>query len=179
MTVRVLSLACAVAFLLSGCEKVPNWRSHVSQVQQNHRDIATAIEQYYVDHNAYPPCTMEISDSIYEDSAHFRSHQRPDKLQFPTFRRGTEFTSGTEYLPEGGLTWYKTDPFSPSRMHPYGYFSTDDGWILVSVAPDKDFDVRPEDYSTSSGGRSERLIGLTYDPTNGVLSNGDLLRTKL
>jgi type II secretion system protein G len=58
IVVAIIAILAAIA--------VPNFleaqiRSKVSRVKADHRTLATAIESYYIDHNAYPPNNNGIS----------------------------------------------------------------------------------------------------------------------
>ena len=74
---------------------------------------------------------------------------------------------------------HEGDAFNMQR--PMGYFvvQADDvrcgGWILTSVGPDgiSDIAIR-RDYVPWNAAAYKRLVQLTYDPTNGVLSRGDI-----
>lgn len=55
------------------------------------------------------------------------------------------------------------------------------GWILISPGPDLDYDIDPErDYDASIAQPSIHLLSIvgTYDPTNGLTSDGDIWRVK-
>lgn len=50
-----------------------------------------------------------------------------------------------------------------------------EGWILISAGLDHDYDIRPVKlFDPSTTQPSPALVHLTYDPTNGVNSSGDL-----
>jgi hypothetical protein len=189
MTKRIapflLPLVAAIPCLgISTCSRdyVPNLAGHASKARADHKSLAEAIERYYVDHNVYPPSTTSVEESVYADARPVGSIPAPNPLgnplPFPTFQRDTPFSSGTAYLPDGALTWNHTDPFSPMRRNPYGYFSSGQGWVLASLGPDGDFDLRPQDYDVSIPQPSPGMLSLSYDPTNGYRSSGDIIRVK-
>lgn len=63
------------------------------------------------------------------------------------------------------------------------------GWVLVSAGPDGDYDIAGEwdVYDPSQPQPSARLLGgtnrsgsaITYDPTNGTISDGDIWHVKM
>ena len=62
---------------------------------------------------------------------------------------------------------------------PYAYYTGGYGWILISAGRDGDYDIVPErDYDGRVKQPSERILLLSYDPTNGLESDGDLWRVK-
>jgi len=70
------------------------------------------------------------------------------------------------------------DPFKPTL--PFYYYSSSHnwkywGWFLSSRGPDGDQDIDPiKDYIPGSVQSYQKIVSLTYDPTNGLLSSGDL-----
>lgn len=69
------------------------------------------------------------------------------------------------------------DPFSPMGL-PFRYFRNDeDGcfMLLASVGPDETADLRTEDVFWSEDGLRLASIDLLYDPTNGIVSRGDIV----
>lgn len=54
--------------------------------------------------------------------------------------------------------------------YPIAYYIVDSNWFLVATGPDRTFQI---DVSTTVS----QFTDLIYDPTNGVLSSGDLVRT--
>lgn len=76
------------------------------------------------------------------------------------------------------LTPDLTDPFSPDRSLPYAYHAQSDRWMVSSAGPDADYDLNPKVAIESNWTtESAELILLTYDPTNGSFSDGDVYRT--
>ena len=72
--------------------------------------------------------------------------------------------------------------YAPDHMsrQPLRYYLTRDekSWLLLSVGPDNTLDITPEEFSRLSEHDDwvERLrrSPLTWDPTNGTLSSGDI-----
>jgi len=60
---------------------------------------------------------------------------------------------------------------------PYTYDCTDTGWIITSPGPDGIYSIVPGEILRGVPGTTEtRLLHLTYDPTNGTVSPGDIWR---
>jgi type II secretion system protein G len=163
IVVAIIAILAAIA--------VPNFleaqtRSKVSRVQADMRSIATALEAYRVDTNRYPeaapnsvflpfgerlvPLTTPVSYMTNVPMDIFRFKKRP---QDPAF----------DYL-----DWETTHIFAflGPIWNPFpGYMSENKrGWHLDSVGPDQ------VEALTIAGS------ALTYDPTNGTISEGDIHR---
>ncbi|MBN1516186.1 hypothetical protein JXA32_06420 [Candidatus Sumerlaeota bacterium] len=85
--------------------------------------MATALEAYCVDHNAYPPYTM--------DPAKQACFKTPFRM--PSF----SIEAGSLTTPIGYLARYPLDEFSRwSEERTFAYFTSDNGqdWIVVSIA---------------------------------------------
>lgn len=165
IVVAIIAILAAIA--------VPNFleaqtRSKVSRVEADMRTIATALESYQVDNNRYPiaynsdggffipfgerliPLTTPISYLSSIPSDPFREVRRPDDPSF-------------DYL-----DWENTNSFAvidliwaPFPGHPS---ENKTGWHLSSAGPD-------QIEALSLPGTA-----LTYDPTNGTISDGDIHR---
>lgn len=162
IVVAIIAILAAIA--------IPNFleaqiRSKVARVKADIRTVATGLEAYHVDHNRYPVDTRDAG---------------PDNggIDF-TFWFATPITTPIAYL-----TSHPKDPFwtvGPDQYFQYG--SSKSRWIVASVGPDLD--------SLDRGDIKERLdfpetlydfslLELKfYDPTNGTISDGDVVRTSL
>lgn len=141
------------------------------RVKADMRTMAVAIESYYVDTNTYPAyATKGGSIPLIMDEWPFA---------LPTFNRrmGPDgiFSLTT---PIAYVTNIYADPFiSTEELRlPFAYYSTPKGWILLSPGPDMDWDIDPvKQYDPED---RTKLLLMTYDPTNGVVSGGDIYRVK-
>lgn len=167
IVVAIIAILAAIA--------VPNFleaqtRSKVSRVRADMRSLSTAIQSYGIDNNnKYPPD---------QNMAYF-------------LNRLTPLTTPINYM-----TSAPSDPFIPRAVETidpnnwgYEYFYTKGQWgravsapsgftlgntaILVSFGPDR----------AVQGGEwiifqpiNPTLISIVYDPTNGTLSRGDIIR---
>jgi hypothetical protein len=75
------------------------------------------------------------------------------------------------------------DPFrEQARSHHYGYITVDGRWALRSYGPDKDADVDLDELmgviaGASHVGWNDEQLQWFYDPTNGIESTGDIIKT--
>ncbi len=67
-----------------------------------------------------------------------------------------------------------TDPFSSAKNESYRYFAGDKQWIVYGAGPDRDYDIEPTRDVHSARNLTQSLLNLTYDPTNGMISTGDI-----
>jgi prepilin-type N-terminal cleavage/methylation domain-containing protein len=175
IVVAIIAILAAIA--------IPNFlaaqtRSKVARVQEEMRTMATALESYYVDNNYYPMDTRnEGPDDGGADFTFFNFDPNID-LNMP---EGTIWCLTT---PVSYITKYPTDLFYQTGRDKYfQYAANKSNWLLASVGPDNDSEDR--------GDVKERIIipdnetylswavdTLKYDPTNGTISNGDIIRLK-
>lgn len=167
----------------------PSLSMQVSGTRSDMRTFQTALESYYIDHGYYPAWT------IGELGANAGAAPGTPHAAMPTFRvkQGPGDPLATLTTPIAYLTEYYPDVYFTSRKargSTYAYWSTSveaesqadpiSGWILWSPGPDRDFDISyPAGvYTPLESQPSESLINLTYDPTNGYYSSGDIWRIK-
>jgi hypothetical protein len=77
------------------------------------------------------------------------------------------------------VTRMMLDPFNVGEPFAYHRETRPDveGWLLVSQGPDEDFDIDPaRDYDGSAPQPTPALAARIFDPTNGTISDGDLVR---
>lgn len=144
---------------------IPNFleareRSQVSRARADMRSLATGIESYFVDNNAYPASSTDG----------FRK-------TLPGEKKVSSFASPALTTPIGYLTNLLPDPFV-TEGRTYGYYSDKAGWILFSPGPDGKFDLDWKIYDSSVPQPSPDLLKYVYDPTNGTISSGDIIRVK-
>jgi type II secretory pathway pseudopilin PulG len=160
-------------------------KSKVSVVRGQLNTLGLALEAYFSDYQSYPPTPYSnpAVPSKADDGGSNRTSYyvlRPlttpisyiaripedpfaDKNLPPTYDQGYgrygHLNAGYAYRHAKGSS-YSTFP---------GYREYGDDWVLSSVGPDRDYDL----WGTSI----ENLM--LYDPTNGVISNGDIARFQL
>lgn len=197
IVVAIIAILAAIA--------VPNFleaqvRSKVSRCKNDMRSIATALEAYKIDANHYPldrpyyvyilqtpnaQIPKEVMFSLTTPVAYMTSVPRdvfPEKFyqNDPTLVDGYDYTSeGTvrvhlEGVPENGVS---ANVFAPQlRTFPIK------GWCLSTNGPDRQYNNGQWGIYGEPGiyilgytlGR--QFGGCIYDPTNGTLSSGDIVR---
>jgi prepilin-type N-terminal cleavage/methylation domain-containing protein len=157
-------------------------KSKVSVVYGQLNVISNALEAYYTDNFAYP-------------STPYSEPSVPDKAEDGNTSRTSYYTLRPLTTPISYLARIPEDPFADNKIGAtfddgyrrfgrvnagYGYrhakgsqFLTfpyykeyDQDWVLSSVGPDRDYDIW--------GTGPDNLV--FYDPTNGIDSNGDIVR---
>jgi prepilin-type N-terminal cleavage/methylation domain-containing protein len=190
IVVAIIAILAAIA--------VPNFleaqtRSKVSRVKADMRTLATALESYAVDTNHYPfDFAEDVSFPYYihrglstpiaylTNAGRMRDvfaekQQIPDANQVRFRFRYRAF--GERWL-AGGIPGI---PFNIPGCAP-----TSDGalmarkvhgaWFLVSKGPDGSNLPLPQNFG--DGAREHDWLWLLYDPTNGTMSRGDVLRSQ-
>ncbi|MCC5878224.1 MAG: prepilin-type N-terminal cleavage/methylation domain-containing protein [Candidatus Sumerlaeia bacterium] len=177
-------------------------RSKVSRAQADMRTLATAIETYYVDNNRYPPMAPPTSNffggpggtfigpSVFIEgrqtiSARFIWLTTPIAYITSVFRDpfipanvGVALNpDGTPNLQYDTYDYVEARTFSPDNA----YFNDSLGrgsalssgaqWHVVSAGPDL-----INAFGGGHSGQTFHTLGMDYDPTNGTLSAGDIVR---
>ena len=187
--VEVIILIAIIAVLAAMCPSTfhvhdTQTRSRVARVKADQRSMATALESYNIDHGGYPAWNTEPSRNAFGEKA--LKHEVLAGL--PTFAR----EPGLETLttPVTYISAYFADPFAPLRGATFCYWPTyistseleTPAWIIWSPGPDERYDLTMDNIAQVYGSHeefpSDRLRELTYDPTNGTKSAGDVWRFK-
>ena len=186
----------------------PPARSKVSQARSEMRTLALAINAYFADNQAYPiwgigengPGRTETYNHWVVRSSGKEWRGNPSELpSFALSRPAPPGRFGTLTTPLSYLTQYPRDPLSNYREATFVYWSvvpgqpdpsgkivaadsptTKTGWILVSPGPDRQYDIagKWDAYNPNAPQPSSALLLLSYDPTNGTISDGDIFRVK-
>ncbi len=195
IVVAIIAILAAIA--------VPNFleaqtRSKVSRVKADMRSMTTALESYRVDYNRYMPSldpdtgfstthvpriksfryiTTPVSyiTSAFPDV--FNTNEPPppgfsDRDQHVLIYWGPDFLIERNYP---GTTYANFRPRTATMFQEFnevvdaGNNSTkqDELWALISFSPDQDFDVLDGPFPQTIQ---------QYDPTNGTVSDGDVVR---
>ena len=154
---------------------VASIRSKNSRVLAEHRTIATAIESYHVDRNAYPrmasrqygdrafdfvmgvPVSGVLSKSITTPVAYLSTSLMFDPFMLKNADAPLDERLYTYQVISEYQRWNPESTFWPKAREYYGE------WRLGSVGPDQVFD--------HSFINSAQLL---YDPTNGLISLGNI-----
>ncbi len=168
IVVAIIGILAAIA--------IPNFlqaqiRAKVSRAEADMQTIAVGLEQYHVDWNAYPDAMRvgyeeklsvlttpvaylsSVPDSAFAGWLPW-GEPRPTKIYYYQTRAACDWMDAQGW---GSNTWLQYDATS-RRM-----------WYLSCVGPDALFD---QPWTGTPG-----CNHLVYDPTNGVSSTGDIIRT--
>lgn len=147
-------------------------RVRVARLKSDLRSLATAINSYDADEGAFPP-GRPVQDWLRSAGPHApAAGLRPGMMVPPNL-----LTTPTAYL---------TSLFSdltakgPKGLPPL-YIPLKTRFVLMGAGPDGDYDLVPP-YDWLDGPSAEvetRLAAITYDATNGLVSNGDILRLEM
>ncbi len=166
--IELLIVVLIIAILASIA--VPNLlqaqiRARVSRAEADLRTIATALETYRVDANHYPPTPLWSLPS-----RDFRLKRLTTPVAYMTSLPQEVFS------PDGEQETYPywSPGLNDAMKYSPIYFYLDDErerrgrWALFSRGPDLNYEMAVEE-----GGSG---ILVHYDPTNGTISNGDIMR---
>lgn len=186
IAIALIAIVAAIATppsYMIGSRRSPN-----AGVKADLRSLATAIESYHIDNNSYPAWTADSDRGV---NAHSRTWKEL-KPPVPTLSSSSAaYNIKTLTTPLAYISSYFVDPFAAKGQQvTFGYYSINtvaesdpDGWILWSAGPDKDYDITMSNieavYNLGSPVPNPLLVDITYDPTNGTKSNGDVYRIHL
>jgi prepilin-type N-terminal cleavage/methylation domain-containing protein len=182
IVVAIIGILAAIA--------IPNFlnaqtRSKVARAEAEMRQIATALETYYIDNNVYPP-PYDLSDWLTVPG-------EPLTLTAGLYFAGDGRASLALTTPVSHLSTLPTDPFDSNGKGVYKYATRFlSCWILSSYGPDNtcSLGAAETDYVSGTGDSGanpcdtrawtaywEAQVDVLYDPTNGTTSKGDVIRT--
>lgn len=169
IVVAIIAILAAIA--------VPNFleaqtRSKVSRINADMRALATAVETYRIDNNAYP---REHRSGFYPGDEQFNGQ---DAYAIPFRGLSTPVSYITQaWLPDIFVNMDNVRPFDGAVrfIRYYDLFTRPTvairehygAWRMLSYGPDGDFGLSPS-------WRSE----IRYDPTNGTISAGNIWRSQ-
>jgi len=192
IVVAIIAILAAIA--------VPNFleaqiRSKASRVKADLRSFATAMETYNVDWNVPPPEAGAglFPGLIIPPSASLQTGILTPAITTPVAYM-TNFLIFDPFLMESGAErmdvrlfsyhcykwmWWGladsvTDPYN-DQLDGVEFKNYYDGWRLFSIGPDKQYD------NIFGGGQFQQpnqMTGLPYDPTNGTVSTGNIIRSQ-
>jgi general secretion pathway protein G len=195
IVVAIIAILAAIA--------VPNFleaqvRSKVSRIKADMRSMITALESYQVDHNHYPPCASIIEPTV--NSADVVSGGSGSAPVNPALLRLVPLTTPISYITSIFQDVFHSsndpDSWGPPPLSTVLYYwggdwmnlmvsgSSDDilfeempenidvteNFLLLSYSPDQDFDALDDGWPSTIQ---------KYDPTNGTISDGDIVRTRI
>ncbi len=168
IVVAIIAILAAIA--------IPNFlaaqtRAKVSRAKGELQSLATALESYFVDNNEYPWCVepfvtapQYVPNVITTPIAYLSSNSFLDPFRAPdsaaTYMRYRYMEVDSLYIK------------GSAAAEAYGSFYGK--WRLSSSGPDRIFG--PTGYLSYQGYSYNILF--PYDPTNGTVSNGDIMRSQ-
>jgi type II secretion system protein G len=162
IVVAIIAILAAIA--------VPNFleaqtRSKVSRVKNDMRTLATALEAYVVDNNRYPG--DQDNNPLHASERGFYRLTTP--IAYITTLASDPFSppvhSGNPNNPNVAAFYVLAcgDDNPPTRQQSRSY-------VIISLGPDQDDSSDNQDQWPAAS-----FLGM-YDPTNGAISDGDILR---
>jgi prepilin-type N-terminal cleavage/methylation domain-containing protein len=181
IVVAIIAILAAIA--------VPNFleaqtRAKVSRVKADFRSLATAIEAYTADYNMAP-----LDRDKYPNEAPFSEWRHDDRVLFALTTPVSYITS----IPASPFIWNATESANATYWDPLVgtyhnlYTSTIPGetevnpnpafpgarWLLINVGPDRTYN---ESAFSGYGSLADSPVQGLYDPSNGTVSRGDIVR---
>lgn len=178
---------------------VPNFleaqvRSKVSRTRADMRSLATAVETYRVDTNYYPLPAAIMAGSI---DVVYPMPSPTHALYSHNFLSGA-ITTPVSYVSTLFIDVFADPGLEPQLENRYYYYQNFDyteklansaggslpapmvirrdafgSWVMFACGPDRDRkDLAPAQVGLAG------LVNAFYDPTNGTVSNGDVIRTQ-
>lgn len=166
----------------------------INHTRESQRSVAYDLEERYRAKGQYLPwCPLGRQKQMdYNNQKNYDIDKVPrELLALPTFSilqadiKDYRNFADSEYYHPG---CYK-DPFMSDLRLPFGYFSINadkktsaSGYILWSCGPDQKYDLNAANietaYNPAQKVPSDYLVQRIYDPSNGALSPGDIVRYK-
>lgn len=180
IVVAIIAILAAIA--------VPNFleaqtRSKVSRTQADFRTMATGLEAYRVDYLHYPPDRDTMGNAIPNG---FSLNYLTTPVAFISSIAEDRFFDTKLFPTEKPRYWYQGEGFQNNpTVKARAIFGFRGRWIVSSHGPDKTCDFGEAAIvagevpwiSSYSGVTVIRTYpNMLYDPTNGTISSGDLVR---
>lgn len=146
-------------------------RAKVSRATADLRAAATCLEAYRIDHNDYPEPLWTLSTPI----AYAQDAYAPDVFANPEGWFALGYVQAHTGSQPPFLTQFKVQNVTPpqrSTMASHGYFVFSNGPDLLDEA----LENPTESFRDVTGGPGATL-GYFYDPSNGTMSRGDIMRS--
>lgn len=165
--IELLIVVAIIAILASIA--IPNFlaaqtRAKVARAESDLRTISVGLASYHVDRNRYPPTPLA---SLSDRNLRLRFLTTPvaylSTLPMEVFSRGEDHT----------YAYWSSNLSDAMKESPVYFYLPDENnrrgrWSLFSRGPDLNYELAVEE-----GGSG---ILIVYDPTNGTVSNGDIMR---
>lgn len=190
IVVAIIAILAAIA--------VPNFleaqvRAKVARARTDMRSLATALESYCIDHNKYVPCpqwdieiTSYLRFCMLTTPIAYISSIFPDPFQSQVISNVYPFWDGyygywerslfdVIFIPPPENRWASPPIGSPgfNEDAPFGPEGENKKWGLKSPGPDRVWNWWDLEMVTPRLVDSQHV---DYDPTNGTISHGDIIR---
>ncbi len=165
IVVAIIAILAAIA--------VPNFleaqtRAKITRVRTDLRTLATAMETYFTDNSAYPPDY---------DSGEFGVTPNNEYMTYASLTTPIAYLSTipTDYFLEKmqeSITGKPTPYFQFNGGNRANFYGSSIKWLMSSPGPDlRDNVMWGQDW--------RRMHEVSYDPTNGTKSSGDIGRSNV
>lgn len=149
----------------------PNLNTPLQQTNTDMRLVAEAVRSYTKTETELPAYTTNPAERLLFDSS----------SSMPTFRRFEPGAPDSLTTPIAHISRLPKDPFHmDDEFRTFSYWHDAKGkWIIISAGPDCEFDLTINTIQSILGSAepAAQLLPFSYDPTNGILSKGDITRT--
>ncbi|MBD3265200.1 prepilin-type N-terminal cleavage/methylation domain-containing protein [bacterium] len=168
IVVAIIGILAAIA--------VPNFlnaqiRAKVANTQSDMRSLHTALEQYRIDNNMYPPTPSTAGNLRYARLAKLTSPvPYMSTVPLDPFRKGVNPNAGEVYRPENSAYPLWEPEYADARRDSGQLRHLDDQksaygkFLLHGACPDSDYEA------------AEGTAMVYYDSSNGIKSSGDWYR---
>lgn len=148
-------------------------REKLSRTRSDMRTMAVAIESYFVDCNSYPPSdpnkNMRLAAGGEAGVPSFAGPSVTTPIAYITTFPGDSFSAQQQPFVYHAVNEHSADKTKPGKY----------GWILISPGPDGKIDIDWKVYDPDAKLQPQpEFVAHTYDPTNGIMSAGDVIRIK-
>ncbi|MCL5269969.1 MAG: prepilin-type N-terminal cleavage/methylation domain-containing protein [bacterium] len=189
IVVAIIAILAAIA--------VPNFleaqvRSKVARVKSDQRTLATGLESYYVDHNKYPPeddpNQPGMGGTIFVELSLIRL-TTPVAYLATLSQTNDPFMSNTAMWNPDTQTWTRTHSFVYCEYQSFALnrpgqcpppIARWNMWVAFSLGPDKMLGGTASRIynavSTPNVNTERQMSWGVYDPSNGTISYGDIVR---
>lgn len=157
--------------------------SFVHHVRAEMHTVTFALGEYYKNLRTYPEWSSKSGEKEFNSTPWATS----DPSSQPTFRLAQKSAQPALTTPFAYISSIFSDPYASVKGSPFCYWTnatattSATGYILWSAGPDGVYDLKLENigraYDFQKNAPTALLIGLTYDPSNGINSEGDIWRT--
>ncbi len=194
IVVAIIAILAAIA--------VPNFleaqtRAKVSRAKADMRSLTTGMEAYYIDHNRYPPVFTTMVPAWFTTTgvgrSVFKSGQDGVSARFIPLTTPIAYITSVFAEPfavngvaAGTFPQQVYDTFDyvqAAEFQPGTGFGAGQGSALTSGGAWRIASVGPDRYAAFGGrstmdgaGHLSNINGANYDPTNGTVSVGDIVR---